>query len=186
MRRRGLGRAALIAGVCAVAGAGAGIAASAAAPGSSTRSTTPPPQRPPFGRHDMAGGPPVHVVAVVPNQAGTGFDTVTTDGGILESVSGSQLVIKEGTPKATYKVVTLTIPSGATVRRDDAKASLGDLKPGDRVRVTDSPRGTFVNADSPQHQASEQSRHGPRGPDGPGGPGGPGPWGGGPPPGQNG
>jgi hypothetical protein len=92
------------------------------------------------------GGPPVHSEMVVPNKAGDGFITVTGDDGKVKSVSGSQLTITEGTEKATYKTVTLDIPSDATVVRDGNKAQLSDLQADDQVHVSQSPDGSFVFA----------------------------------------
>jgi hypothetical protein len=83
---------------------------------------------------------------VVPNKAGDGFITVTGDDGKVKSVSGSQLTITEGTEKATYKTVTLDIPSDATVVRDGNKAQLSDLQADDQVHVSQSPDGSFVFA----------------------------------------
>jgi hypothetical protein len=74
-------------------------------------------------------GPPVHSEMVVPNEAGDGFITIT-----------------EGTEKATYKTVTLDIPSDAKVVRDGDKAQLSDLQKGDQVHVSQSPNGSFVFA----------------------------------------
>jgi hypothetical protein len=102
--------------------------------------------RVPFGDPGAFGGPPVHSEMVVPNKAGDGFITVTGDDGKVNSVSGSQLTITEGTEKATYKTVTLDIPSDATVVRDGDKAQLSDLQAGDQVHVSQSPDGSFVFA----------------------------------------
>src|SRR2546425_8993900 len=118
-----LSRIVLIGAICALVGAAAGIAGSVAS------SSHPHPD----GRHfgplfEGPGGGPVHVQAVVPNRAGTGFQTVTIDTGAFKSLSGDQLTITEGTKSVTYKTVTLTIPSGATVRRNGASAKVGDLK----------------------------------------------------------
>ena len=96
-------------------------------------------------------GPPVHVEAVVPKQGG-GFETLTMDRGSFSSLSGSQLTIKEGTKTATYKTVSVTIPSGATVRRNDASAQLTELKPGDQVTVVQSPSSTVVIANDAKHE----------------------------------
>jgi hypothetical protein len=137
------------AAACAVVGAVAGIAGAAA-----STSTT---KRPSPGTHGWRGigprgpgrigvGPVVHEQAVVLNQAGTGFITATIDQGTVKSVSGSQLAITEGIGKVTYKTVTVTVPSGATITRDFATASLGALKAGDRVRVEQSSEGTQVFA----------------------------------------
>jgi hypothetical protein len=95
------------------------------------------------------GGPPVHAEAVVLNKAGDGFVTLTTDSGKVKSVSGSDLTLTEGVGDVTYKDVTLTIPSGATVRRNFADAQLGDLKAGDFVHVASSSEGTEVFAVDP-------------------------------------
>jgi len=103
-----------------------------------------------FGPLLDAAGPPVHSDAVVPNEKG-GFDTVTMDRGSFSSLSGDQLTISEGTKSATYKTVTLTIPSNATVRRNGADAQLSDLKAGDEVFVVQSPSRTLVVAHDAQH-----------------------------------
>lgn len=191
-RNKTLGTGIAVAAVCATGGVIAGIAGSAAAPSKSkSAASTAAQKRWPPGRRGLrrfAGGPPVHGELVVPNQAGTGFDNVTMDNGIVKSVSGDQLTITEGTAKATYKTVDLTIPSNARVRRNWAKASLSDLKAGDRVHVIVGPRGTFVGANDAQHQPRfHRGFRGPGGPpppDGPGGPGGPGGPDGPPPPGM--
>jgi len=189
MRQFRFTRAVAVAGVCAVVGAGAGIAGVAAAPSKKSSSSAKKSAQAKaralranglhgfghrgFGGPMGAGGPPVHSEAVVPNAAGTGFDTVTTDAGVLQSVDGSKLTIKEGTAKATYKTVTLDIPSNATIVRNHAKAKLSDLKADDEVRVVTGPQGTFVMAeDAAFHKAEQAQRqrggwgHGPDG-DGP-------------------
>jgi hypothetical protein len=86
----------------------------------------------------------------VPNDKG-GFDTVTMDRGSFSSLSGEKLTITEGTKTATYKTVTLTIPSGASVTRNGEAAKLSDLKSGDTVMVAQSPQGTDVAAHDAQH-----------------------------------
>jgi hypothetical protein len=141
-----------IAGMCAVVGAAAGIAGSAAAPsGHRTYSTETGPR---FGiaMRFSGGGPPVHSDVVVPNQAGNGFDTLTSDRGAFKSLSGDQLTITEGTKTATYKEVTLTIPADAKVYRNGASAHLSDLQSGDEVNVLRGPKGTLVDAADAQHQ----------------------------------
>ena len=147
---------AVVAG-CAVAGAIAGIAGAAASPSTTSSSTTKPPAhawrffrggrlRGPGGVGLAGGGPAVHETAVILNKAGTGFITATEDSGTVQSVSGDQLTIKEGIGNVTYKTVTLTIPSGATIYRDFASSSLGALKSGDHARVVQSSEGTSVVA----------------------------------------
>jgi hypothetical protein len=75
-----------------------------------------------------------------------GFRTVTVDRGVVDSVSGQQLKITEGTPKASYKTVTLTIPADARIRDDERKTSLSSVKAGQRVLVLTAPRRTLVIA----------------------------------------
>jgi hypothetical protein len=104
-----------------------------------------------------AAGPPVHSDSVVPNEKG-GFDTVTMDRGMFSSLSGEQLTITEGTKSATYKTVTLTIPSDATVYRNGEKAALADIKAGDTVTVVQSPSGTMVKAFDAEHEQKLQIR----------------------------
>lgn len=79
-----------------------------------------------------------------------GFRTVTVDRGTVDSVSGQQLRITEGTPKAAYKTLTLTIPSSARVRDDKRPASLSSVKPGQRVVVVQAPKREVVIAHSPR------------------------------------
>ena len=79
----------------------------------------------------------------------TGFATVSFERGTVDSVSGQQLTINEGTAKASYKTVTLTIPVDARVRDDRQKATLSDVKAGQRVLVLTAPKQTFVIARTP-------------------------------------
>jgi hypothetical protein len=79
-----------------------------------------------------------------------GFSTVTFERGKVASVSGQQLTITEGTPKATYKTVTVTVPANAIVRDNRQKASLSDIKAGQRVVVLDGPKRTYVIARTPK------------------------------------
>jgi hypothetical protein len=165
---------------CLAVGALAGITGGSAA----TTKTKARPANPHAGHWDrhggpLVGGPPVHSVNVVPNKAGTAFDTVTLDGGTVQSVSGQELTIEEGTKTLKYKTVTLTIPAGATVRRDGKTAQLGDLQSGDHaIVIANSDGTTMVNA----ADSSFMPADGIKGHFRPGGPGGPGGWGG-PPPG---
>jgi hypothetical protein len=173
-------RAGAVVGTCALLGAAAGIAGSAAAPSTKSKKANAanragkPPGRP---GHGPFGGPAVHSESVVLNKAGTAFVNVTLDNGAVKSVSGDQLTITESAKKVTYKDVTITVPSNATVRRNDASAKLADLKTGDRVHVIQAPDGVSVFAEDAAHQRTE--RRGFRGPP----PGGGGPPPGGPPPG---
>jgi hypothetical protein len=79
-----------------------------------------------------------------------GFVTITFDRGTVGSVGGQQLTINEGTPKATYKQVVLTIPSNAVVRDNRQKAMLSQLQQGQRVIVVQTPSRTVVVAHTPK------------------------------------
>lgn len=75
-----------------------------------------------------------------------GFETVTLSRGFVQSVSGQQLTIREGTRKATYKTVTLTIPSNAVVRDNRQVSKLSALASGQRVSVVQGPKRALVVA----------------------------------------
>jgi hypothetical protein len=77
-----------------------------------------------------------------------GFTTVTFDRGFVQSVSGDTLTLREGTRKATYKTITLTIPSSARVRNDGQRSSLSSLRTGEHVGVFSGPIRTLVVARS--------------------------------------
>jgi hypothetical protein len=174
--RKSLIRTAVIGALCVVIGTAAGITGgfAASSKSSSKAANTRSHARPPGGpfRH---GGPPVHSEAVVLNKAGDAFITVTTDAGVVKSLSGDQVTITEGTKTVTYKDATVTIPSDATVYRNGAKASLSDLREGDHVMVSRSSEETFVGAFDTDHQPPFGGpRGGPGGhPDGPPPPGAP-------------
>ena len=153
MKRSTVLRVSIVGALCAIAGAAAGIA------GSSASSSPAPHPRIGLGglgffKHGPladASGLPVHVDAVVPKQGGS-FETVTMDRGSFSSLSADQLTINEGTKTATYKTVTLTIPPGATIRRNGVRAQLPDLRPGDEVMVMQSPPNTVVIAHDAKHE----------------------------------
>jgi hypothetical protein len=162
MQRSTMMRMSAVGAVCALAGATAGIAGSSASSSKPTKAAVAAAAIPggpgvllrfgPLGLGPLgdAAGPPVHSDTVVPNEKG-GFDTVTMDRGSFSSLSGDQLTITEGTKTATYKTVTLTIPSNATIHRNGEAAKLSDLKSGDTVMVMQSPKGTAVVANDAQH-----------------------------------
>lgn len=200
MKQSGLRRIGVVVAICALAGALAGIAGSAAAPSKSTQAqkkakaqakARAKAQRQAFrhgpgGRGLFFGGPggpgrgPVHSESVVPNADGTGFDTVTSDAGVLKSVDGNTIHIKEGTDKATYKDdVAIDVGSDPTVIRNHERAALSDLKADDHVRVIKAPKGTFVIAEDDAWIAQEKKErdqfgHRHFGPPPPGAPGAPG------------
>ncbi len=80
----------------------------------------------------------------------SGFETVTVERGFVQSVSGQQLTIREGTKKATYKIVTVTVPAGAKVRDNRQASALSALTAGQRVAVVRAPQRTWVIARTPR------------------------------------
>lgn len=79
-----------------------------------------------------------------------GFATVSFERGKVVSVSGRELTLTEGTPKATYKTVTVTVPANAVVRDNRQPASLSDVKAGQRVLVLTAPKRAHVIAHTPK------------------------------------
>ena len=79
-----------------------------------------------------------------------GFVHVSVVRGQVKSVSGNQLTLVEGTRRATYKTVTITLPAGTRVRDNRQLATLSDVKPGQRAMVIRTPRRTLVFAHTPQ------------------------------------
>jgi hypothetical protein len=132
-----------VAASCAALGIGAGVIANA---GAATSGTTA------GGSHAARGGMragrllrrTVQGDVVVATR--TGFATVTFERGFVQSVSGQQLTLTEATKKATYKTVTLTIPTDAVVRDNRAKATLASIQSGQRVLVVQAPKRTYVIA----------------------------------------
>ncbi len=62
----------------------------------------------------------------------------------MKSVSGSQLVVTDGTPKAAYQDATIVVPSTAKVLVNGKPATLADVKPGQRVVVAQLPQKLLV------------------------------------------
>jgi hypothetical protein len=164
-----LKRMTIVIAVCALVGALAGIAGSAAAPSKSKSAQAQKKAAKRALKRAFRGGPgpgigfmrgPVHATAVVPNADGTGFDTITTDAGTLNSVDGTTVHIKEGTDKKVYKDdVGIDVGSDAKVIRNHEDAKLSDLKEGDHVRViTGAPKGNIVIAEDDAWIAQEKKR----------------------------
>jgi GTPase involved in cell partitioning and DNA repair len=167
MRRIKFSQLGIVIVVCAVVGALAGIAGSAAAPSKSATKNGTATKR--ALRHAFfrghgpggpggPGGPAVHAEAVVPNKAGTGFITITSDSGTVKTINGNDVTIDESVGSLHYKDVTVTIPDGATVIRNHAKASVSDLKVGDDIHVVASSEKTFVIAEDAAFQKQERQR----------------------------
>jgi hypothetical protein len=90
----------------------------------------------------------VHGSVVV--KTATGFQTITFNRGKVDSVSGSQLTMTDGTRRASDQTVTLTIPATARIRDNHQPATLAALKSGQRVIVIQAPKRTFVIAHTPR------------------------------------
>src|SRR5215212_9520616 len=163
MRRIKLPQLAAVIAVCALVGALAGIAGSAAAPSKKAKKAAAA-KRLAHPRGAFPGGPGVHSETVVPNKAGDGFITVTSDAGKVKSVSGNDITIDESVGSLHYKDVTVTIPGDATVIRNHAKADLSDIKADDEIRVIASSEQTIVIAESEAFEKQERKRFGGRGP----------------------
>jgi hypothetical protein len=133
----------LVAAGCAALGAGASAIATA---GAATKHSAQAGKR--HGAHIRPGrrlaARAVHGNLIVATK--TGFVTVTFDRGAVKSVSGQELTLTEGTKKATYKTVTLTIPTTARVRDNRQKSTLAEVKAGQRATVVQTPKATFVIA----------------------------------------
>jgi hypothetical protein len=83
-----------------------------------------------------------------------GFQTITFERGTVDSVSGDQLTITEGTAKAGQRQETITLPSTVHVRDNGEKASLSSVSAGQHVIVLSLPKRTVVLARTPKHTAS--------------------------------
>ena len=145
-RRKHLKLVTVAAACVAVGAAGSAIATAGAASSGTTTSSSTTAKAP---RTRGAGARAlerraVHADVVVATKSG--FDTVTIDRGFVQSVSGQQLTIREGTKKATYKTVTVTIPSSAKVRDNRRASTMSALTAGQRVSVVQAPSRTWVIA----------------------------------------
>jgi hypothetical protein len=132
------------AGISAIATAGAATSASSSSGSSHSAAKHPGARAGALGRLARA----VQGSAVVHTQ--DGFSTVTFERGRVDSVSGQQLTLTEGTRTAGYKTVTVTIPANAVVRDNRRKATLSDVKPGQRALVLAAPKRTYVIARTPK------------------------------------
>jgi hypothetical protein len=135
---------------CLALGAGASVIASAGAATTNSRSGATPAGKAakahPRARRAalrLARGA-VHVEAVVHTKSG--FRTVTLDRGYVESVSGDTLTLREATRNATYRTVTITVPSTARVRNQRRPATLSQLSAGEHVVVVQGLKRTWVIA----------------------------------------
>jgi hypothetical protein len=100
-----------------------------------------------FFRHHARPGF-VHAELVVPARDNT-FKTITVDRGRITGVDGSTLHLSVGTKNATYTTTDITIGGNDVVVINGRRASVGDLKAGDKARVTQRPKRTVVFALQP-------------------------------------
>src|SRR4051794_4228840 len=142
MNRNGWQRMALVVAVCALVGALAGIAGSAAAPSKSSKAKAQAKAKKQAAERGFRfrggpgpggpiGGPfggPLHAETVVPQPDGSGFDTVTMDAGVLKSVDGKTLHIKQADGDNVYKDdAAISVGDDVKVFRNHDEAKLSDL-----------------------------------------------------------
>ncbi len=78
-----------------------------------------------------------------------GFVRVRIARGQVKSVSGQVLTLIEGTRKASYRTVQLTLPANTRVRDDHQRSTLSQVKAGQRAIVIRAPKRTLVIAHTP-------------------------------------
>ncbi len=135
---------------CLALGAGASVIANAGAATSTSKRQSPaaktakahPRARLAELRRAVRGA--VHADVVVHTKSG--FKTLTVDRGFVASVSGNTLTLREATRKATYRTVSITVPSGARIRNRGQAAALTALTPGEHVLVLQGLARTWVVA----------------------------------------
>ena len=140
----------LLVAICCVA-AGAAISAIASAGAATSTSHS---GRSSTGRGRVRAGGLRRLARAVQGTAvirtANGFASMTFARGKVESVNGQQLTIAEGTRRATYKTVTVTVPAGAVVRDNRQQSTLSAVKAGQRVLVLTAPKRTYVIARTPK------------------------------------
>ena len=122
-----------------VGNAASSPSASSAAPANAKQAGPNGHRRGAFGRLRRA----VHADLVVATKDGK-FVNVTVDRGTVEKVEGNSLTLKEGTKNATYKTVTIDLPSNAVVRVKRKAGTLADVKAGRHAMVVRGPQRTAV------------------------------------------
>jgi hypothetical protein len=131
-----LGTAVAAGAVVSAAGAASAAGTSSATPSSTVQTATT--QHRPWGALRHAG---IHGEFTVRNKSGA-FVVLDTQRGTVTGNNGTQLTVKsaDGFP-ATY-----TVGSSTVIRKDGAKATVGDLKVGDTVGVVGVKSGDTVTA----------------------------------------
>jgi hypothetical protein len=144
--------------LCAAGGAGAGAIASATASTGHSSTTTTHAEHGKahqharvrelrrIARHSVSGD-----VVVDTKQ---GFQTISFERGTVDSVSGDQITLTEGGPKAAQRQATVTVPATVHVRDNGRQASMSSVSAGQRVIVLTLPKRTVVVARTPGHATS--------------------------------
>lgn len=134
-----LGTAVAAGAVVSAAGAASAAGTSSATPSSTvqTATTTTVPHRP-WGALRHAG---IHGEFTVRNKSGA-FVVLDTQRGTVTGNNGTQLTVKS----ADGFTATYTVGSSTVIRKDGAKATVGDLKVGDTVGVVGVKSGDTVTA----------------------------------------
>ena len=131
--------------VAACAALGAYVGDAASSPSTSSAAPAKAKQAGPNGRR----GPfrqlrrAVHADLVVPTKDGK-FVNLTVDRGIVQKVEGNSLTLREGTKNATYKTITIDLPSNAVVRIKRKAGKLSDVKAGQHAMIVRGPQRTAV------------------------------------------
>jgi hypothetical protein len=134
-----------VAVTCAGIGAGASAVASA---GASTSKAKPATDAQSLGILRRAARRTVQGDFVVATKSG--FSTVTIARGRVQSVAGQQLTLVEGTPKKSYRTVTLALPTTVQVRDNRRVSTLAGLSDGQRATVIIAPQRALVIAHTPK------------------------------------
>jgi hypothetical protein len=139
--------------VCVALGAGAGVIANSAASTSTPASAAHAGRLHTRGlraRGRLGGLARRTVSATLVVHTKHGFADVSIARGTVQSVSGNQLTLAEGTKTATYKTVTLTLPSNLVVRDNRRVSSLDSVSQGQRALVIVAPQRAWVIAHTPK------------------------------------
>jgi hypothetical protein len=132
---------------CAALGAvGAYVGDASSSPSSSSAAPANAKQAAPNGRRHGPLGRlrrAVHADLVVATKDGK-FVNVTVDRGIVQKIGGDSITLKEGTKNATYRTVTIDLPSNAVVRIKRKPGKLSDVKAGQHAMVVRAPQRTAV------------------------------------------
>jgi hypothetical protein len=129
---------------CLGVGAGASAIASAGASTTATKTATPAAKVAARQGWQRELRRAVHGELVIHTKKG--FETVTFDRGVVQSVSGDVVTLREGIKTATYKTVAITVPASARVRNNRQHSTLSTLKPGERAEIVQGPAHTLVVA----------------------------------------